>query len=554
MNTIQSSQDTSSDDDSSGPEENMEDTEVNGPQEHIEDSGDEMVDNIEVCEVNVDGDDENDDEEIDVLHSNSLHHMHINGVNSIEDNTLVEGHDYDIITVYTVNPDLDLIEASSEDDAEDYSISEKDGPDCVNGDDNSYTHVNYQEPNSLICQSGLDINLDGPVVSNVDEYFIKNTDNDHNILDTDGPVVKDVDEYFIKDKEKDTVTIPNVDDFFIKHKLPEEVSTQFQLSVPIPNVDEYLVKLNNQNTQRHVKPEPEPEPDPVIEPKPEIQPEPEIEPEADTNVADVSINESDLEVLPNIEDIKRYLLDDMSYTKFRHNQKSCSVPQSPMQNICMDIDDAKTCLSFEDLNLDLSDLAFGDTEKDKSNSANKSDDIPRTLTDEDVNSFLITNKTDQRNIKLEEDDLSCQDMEIDRPLESTFSTGPPIIEMPSRKMTSTPIPTVLDFCIEKTSVKKEVTAELKEPKVEVDDFVDVESCNDTVIPVLEANNLNSLLEQFEATEKLNTKKRPAPVVKTEDPKVKSFNKNALTNGTRLQDAGVQLNKNKMRQILVSIIS
>ncbi|XP_047035928.1 uncharacterized protein LOC124641774 [Helicoverpa zea] len=529
MNITQSSQDTSSDDDSSGLEESMEDLDENGMQDNADDSGEELGDAIVVHEVNVDDDDEiiDVDDDTEVVHSNSHYNVQVTGSNSVEDNSLVEGHDYDVITVYEVNPDLDLIEASSDDDRDvDYAISEKDiDADCVNGDDSSYREVNYQERNT-ISQDGLDINLDAPVVSNVDEYFIKNNNNEH-ILDTDGPVVKDVDEYFIKDKGKEPIPVPNIDDFLIKHKLPEEESTQFHIPVPIPNVEEFL--------DNEIKKD--------VEEAPTVESEP--EPEIPENPADVSINESDLEVLPNIEELKRYLLEDMTYTKFRHIQKSCSVPQSPMQNICMDIDDVKTCMSFEDLNLDLSDLAF-DNDKDKSENANKSDDIPRTLTDEDVNSFLITNKTEPKD-EPEEDDLSHQDMEIERPLEATIETIPPVY-VPPLKRTSTPIPTVLDFCIEKTSVKKEnSTADVKG---EPEDFVDVESCNDTVIPVLEANNLNSLLEQFEATEKLNTKKKVIPVVKTEDPKLKSFNKNALTNGMRLQDAGVQLNKNKMRQILM----
>ena len=507
--------------------------EENGVQENADDSGEELEDGIVVHEVNVDvvDDDENVevDDDVDGIDS---HYTQMNGSNSIEDTSLVEGHDYDVITVYTVNPDLDLIEASSDDeiDTADYAISEKEvEAECINGDDSSYTQVNYHERNA-ISQDGLDINLDTPVVSNVDEYFVQNSTDKH-LLDTDGPVVRDVDEYFIKDKGKETVPVPNIDDFFVQHKLPEEESTQFHIPVPIQNVEEFIVPVIKKDEQE----------------KTDVDNKPDNDQETEEKLADVSINESDLEVLPNIEELKRYLLEDMSYTKFRHIQKSCSVPQSPMQNICMDIDDVKTCMTFEDLNLDLSDLAF-DNDKDKSDNANKSDDLPRTLTDEDVNSFLIHSDKTESKVEPEEDDLSPQDMEIERTLEPTIKTAPPIVNVPLLQRTSTPIPTVLDFCIEKNAIKKEITGE---SKGELEDFVDVESCNDTVIPVLEANNLNSLLEQFEATEKLNTKKKVIPVVKTEETKVKSSNKNTLTNGMRLQDAGVQLNKNKMRQILVS---
>lgn len=450
------------------------------------------------------------------------------------DNSLVEGDDYDVIQVYAVHPDLDL-EASSDDDdqpIEDFAVPDKVEAteiDYVHPDDtHNYAQHNYDSHRTTdILQDSLNIDLDTPVVSNVDEYFIK-VDN-KNILEVkDEPVVKDVDEYFIKDM-KEEPQIPNVDDFFIKHKVPEEESTRFHIAKPVANVE----PLFPTEVKKNVK-------------------EDELENDQNAEV----INESDLEVLPNIEDLKRFLLEDMTYSKLKSAQRSLSVPHSPM-NI-LDIDDAKTCLSFEDLNLDLSDLAF-DNDKDKSDtSANKSDDIPRTLTEEDVNSFLITSKPKSEPIT--EDDFSPQDMEIDRPVESSInSIQPSILVSPVKVETpikpvrksianSTPIakPTVLDFCVEKTTVKKEVA----DIKIEADDFVDVESCNDTVIPVLEANNLNSLLEQFEATEKLNTKKKP--VVKTEEPKVKSSTKNSLTNGMRLQDAGVQLNKNKMRHILVSI--
>lgn len=524
MNITQSSQYTSSYDESSGPEESVEYMSETRVQENAEDSGEELEDGIYVQEVNID-DDDNDETADD---DDRFCHTLVSANNTIEDTSLIEGHDYDVITVYTVDPDL--VENSSDEETEtaDYLISEKDlEVECMNGNDSSYREVHQEQITP--SQNDIDINLETPIVSNVDEYFIKNNNNEH-ILDTDGPVVKDVDEYFIKDKGKETVPVPNIDDFFIKHKLPEEESTQFH--IPIPNVEGYLVKNNEKEKTEVVK-----EPDDV---------------QVAVENAEVSINESYLEVLPNIEELKRYLLEDIPYSKFRHIQKSCSVPQSPMQNICMDIDDVKTCMSFEDLNLDLSDLAF-DNDKDKTENANKSDDLPRTLTDEDVNSFLITNNKTEPKHESGEDDLSHQDMELERPLEATVEIAPPIVDITQLNRTSTPIPTVLDFCIEKTSatvVKKENTAD---SKGELEDFVDVESCNDTVIPVLEANNLNALLEQFEATEKLNTKKKAVAIVKAEDPKIKSFNKNALTNGMRLQDAGVQLNKNKMRQILVSIL-
>lgn len=537
---------------------------------------------------------------------------------NLEDNSLVEGHDYDVITVYEVNPDLELIEASSDDDSSqtDFAVTEKtediDEVEYISPDDGLKYNISYRPQSAP--ENSIDLNLDTPVVSNVDEYFIKEED----ILE-DGPVVKDVDEYFIKDKgKKESTTVPNVDDFFIKHKLPEEESTAFHIPETLPNVDEFLVKGNNIKKEKVNEVIPE---EVILEKvvKDEI-----VESESKL---DVSINESDLEVLPSIEDLKRYLLEEMTYTKFKSIQRSCSLPHSPMhgQSVCMDVDDAKTCLSFEDLNLDLSDMAF-DSDKNKSENANRSDDIPRTLTDEDVNSFLITNKSVNKAVK-EDDDLNPQEMEIEDTIESNIADIP--ADDSFRKLTATPLippSNVLDFCVEKTPspsrkelrkekfagldsqatpkkvivepprraivpmnpklnstkvidlkpvpvvkpvavkpaisvvkrlavktvapktvIAKPIIAESKVAPADLDDFVDVESCNDTVIPVLEANNLSSLLEQFEATEKLNKTKKPLRMTFEDQ---KKMNK-SLTNGMRIQDAGVQLKNNKMRQILVS---
>ncbi|XP_034837413.1 uncharacterized protein srl [Maniola hyperantus] len=480
---------------------------VNITQSNLDTSIDED-ENIEVQEISIDDKNSDSNDNTDLLEADNM-----------EEDSLVEGDDYDVIQVFAVDPDLDL-EASSDEEQEDFCINE----DANNSDDGEYLNTAEKEEltraiygtkgrTNSICQDSLGINFDAPVVSNVDEYFIK-ANNEKRLLEIkDEPVVKDVDEYFIKDTKED-LKVPSVENYLInKTKLPKD--TDFRISMTVP--DKIFADAD---TVDHKKPE--------------------TGTEYVDHVADVSINQSDLEVLPNIEELKRFLLEDMSYKKLRSAQKQCSVslPHSPMHNICMDIE-AKTCLSFEDLNLDLSDLTF-ENDKEKSGTSTKSDDVPRTLTEEDVNSFLITdNKPEPKKIVKEEDDLSPQDMDIDRPVDAIISSveQTPII-IPDMKCTSTPIPepNVLDFCIEKQTVKKE-----PDIKVEPDDFVDVESCNDTVIPVLEANNLNSLLEQFEATEKFNIKpKKPG-----NEPKVKS-----LTSGMRLQDAGVQLNKTKMRQILM----
>ncbi|CAK1540951.1 unnamed protein product [Leptosia nina] len=523
-------------------------------------------------------DEEVDVQEISIDEKNQDSSDHEDDPDIMEDNSLVEGADYDVIQVFAVDPDLDL-EVSSEEDDEVHSddeenedeeeyLSPQDKPNYTETD-NVYTY--QQNSKDSICTDNLGINLDTPVVSNVDEYFIKDKD----ILAVkDGPIVNDVDEYFIKNVKVHTQ--PSVEeDFLIPAKLPHK--PDFTIEKGVPNVEEFFATVDVNDVKVMAV---------------EEMPEQEIE-------AEVPLNESDLEVLPNIEDLKQYLLEDTPYSKLKSAQRSCSVPHSPMRNICLDLD-AKTCLSFEDLNLDLSDLSF-ENSKDKSNNSSKSDDIPRTLTEEDVNSFLITpvNVTKPK----QNDDLSPLDMEIDKPVDSVISTieqtnsvilphdipiqalknsleeipaikpvthNEPKIKkeqasnfMPSYftddcqiKTTSTPIkrkpqatkvtsqvkPTVLDFCIEKNNIVQEVDTKI----TELEDFVDVESCNDSIMPVLEANNLNSLLEQFEATEKLNTNPKK-PVVKLD---LKGKNLTTLTNGTRLQDAGVQLNKNKMRQILM----
>ncbi|XP_023935453.2 uncharacterized protein LOC112043985 [Bicyclus anynana] len=473
--------------------------------------------NVEIQEISIDDKNSECNDNVDLLEAENL-----------EENSLVEGDDYDVIQVFAVDPDIDL-EASSDEDQEDYCIEE----DSNNSDDGEYlvaedktihqfsgTIYGTNNRTHSICQDSLGVNFDTAVVSNVDEYFIKASDDKYILEAKDEPVVKDVDEYFIKENKEDPKVANVENDIFIKSTLPED--TVFRISKTLPDK---IFADSDCNIY--------------------IKTETEEEVEEEDPPADVSINESDLEVLPNIEDLKRFLLEDMSYSKHRSAQKQCSVslPHSPIHNICMDVD-AKTCLSFEDLNLDLSDLTF-ENDKEKSGTSSKNDDIPRTLTEEDVNSFLITNNIlEPKTIVKDDDDLSQQDMDIDRPVDSIISNvdETPIITVPlDRKHTSTPLPepNVLEFCIEKITVKKE-----PDIKGEPDDFVDVESCNDTVIPVLEANNLNSLLEQFEATEKLNNKNKKS-IVHVREPKMKS-----LTSGMRLQDAGVQLNKTKMRQILM----
>ncbi|CAG9569160.1 unnamed protein product [Danaus chrysippus] len=471
-------------------------------------------------DISIDGDENIEVQEVSIDDNNSETDGQLDADN-MEENSLVEGDDYDIIQVFAVDPDLDL-ECSSDEEQEDFCIPDEENTSDEGEYINPEDKIQYETSNNQfskgslpksISQESLELNFDAPVVSNVDEYFIKQNDEKHILEVKDEPVVNDVDEYFIKDT-KDMPTIPPptiVEELLVKSKLPE---TDFRISKTVP--DEIF------------------EAEPTVEVK-----EPETVEPQEGSVADVSINESDLEVLPNIEDLKRYLLDDLPYTKLKNVQKSYSVslPHSPMHNI-LDID-SKTCLSFEDLNLDLSDLTF-ENEKEKSSTSLRSDDMPRTLTEEDVNSFLITNQTESKEVV---DDCSPQDMEIDRPLDAIISNGDvQTVILPDRKCTSTPIPkpNVLEFCIEKVAVKKE-----PDIKVETDDFVDVESCNDAVIPVLEANNLNSLLEQFEATEKLNKRRKPS--VNVSDSKTKTI---SITSGMRLQDAGVQLNKTKMRQILM----
>ncbi|XP_047525694.1 uncharacterized protein LOC125063336 isoform X1 [Pieris napi] len=561
---------------------------------------------IDVQEVSIDERIDSSDNEVDP--------------DSAEDTSLVEGADYDVIQVFAVDPDLDL-EGSSEDEElepeHDDEHEDEDEEEYLNSDDKSnYTETDnsvlyHQNPTDNICEGNLDINLDASIVSNVDEYFIEEKD----ILAVkDEPVVKDVDEYFIKNVKE--LTQPTIEeDFLIPEKLPDE--SDFRIQKNVPDVEEFFAIDHNDDKSEIINviiPDPETEIEPEvpineteiepelpineieIEPElpineTEIEPElpineTEIEPELPINEPEIEselpINETDLAGLPNIEDLKRYLLEDMPYNKLKNAQRSCSVPHSPMHNLCLDID-SKTCLSFEDLNLDLSDLSF-DNCKDKSNNSSKSDDIPQTLTEEDVNSFLITSSC-APSIK-NQDDLKLQDMEIDKPVETIMSeehtksakTLPiepnatyksslnkiPAInsaniqdqhpELKTSNIKQEPIShtklpkiplksklTVFDFCIEK-NVKKE-----RDVENDIDDFVDVESCNDSVIPVLEANNLNSLLEQFEATEKLNKKKEKIVKVETT---VKSKPITSLTNGMRLQDAGIQLNKNKMRQILM----
>ncbi|XP_041985583.1 uncharacterized protein LOC121737914 isoform X2 [Aricia agestis] len=404
-------------------------------------------------------------------------------------NSLVEGDDYDIIQVIAVDPDLDL--ASSDEEQEE----------CADATDDEYINPeeDYRIDNDKVDTLGpndLGINLDAPVVSNVDEYFIKNDDK---ILEAkDEPVVKDVDEYFIKEP----AVAPNV---AAEDRSQYDQGIDFRITESKPIVDS------------PVKAEPM---------KKEVE----------------CTNDNDLEGLSNIDYLKNFILDDLQNDRFRiapRSQNSVSLPQTPMHNLCMDID-AKTCFSFEDL--DLNDLSF-ENFKDKSSGSNKNDDIPRTLTDEEINSFLITDKKGEIKPDINEnvDDLTHQDMEIEKPLDSFIKCiEPPEIINTIPERSSTPLPkAVLDFCIEK-SMQSPVKTKVSPVKLEVPDFVDIKTCNKVNLPVLKANNLNSLLEQFEASEKLTE------TVVTENRNLKTKNSSRM----RLQDAGIQLNKNKMRHILM----
>lgn len=448
----------------------------------------------------------------------------------------MEGADYDVIQVYAVHPDFDLEASSDEDEQIDYCVEEssdssdiEDKPNEDQEDVNDSSDDDSTSDTSEESHDGSGVNLDAPVVSNVDEYFIKDT-KEKNILDIkDEPVVNDVDEYFIKE----TTHAPRI-------------AAEHEQNVPsIANIDDLLIKKQSTASAFHI-----PKVTPIITDIFEVSQN--VKDEVDQDTVDdvpeeVPIAETVLDMrgnhvprmFRNVDDIKKFLFSDISDTKYKHAQKSCSVPHSPLHSICMDVD-AKTCMSFEDLNLDLTGINF-DSGTDKSANSSKSDDIPRTLTDEDVNSFLITDKP-QINTMKTEDDFDPQDMEIDGSIETSISN----IDVPPLKLarnnSSTPLPNVLEFCIEKSPVKKE-----NDLKVEVDDFVDVESCNETINPIFEANNEKSRFEPMKIEN--NNMKTKKSTIKINEHKGKSCN--ALTNGMRLQDAGVQLNKNKMRKIMVS---
>ncbi|KAL4708538.1 hypothetical protein ACJJTC_014146 [Scirpophaga incertulas] len=434
----------------------------------------------------------------------------------VEDTSLIEGHDYDIITVYAVDPNTEL-EASSDEEQETYKICNNDdiNVQCIDPKElhNCESQDKVVQDNSLLSGNTC---IEAEAACNVDDYFIKSE-----VLD----IKDDINEYFVKNSNSKEL---NIEDFINTHKVIEEPHITL-----LSKVDDLLVN-HTKDVEHSVKSKPQ-----------------------------LAGNEPVVEALPNIEDVKRFLMEDLPCPKLRNLQRSCSLPQSPM-NIVLE-DDVKTSLCFEDLNLDLSDLTF---DKDKGDHiGNRSDDVLHTLTEEDVNSFLIPPKTSS-NFKPEllefqqiknEDDFSQQEMEIENPVESVniHETLINISEI-ERHHTITPLPEpVLKYCVEKTSltnsIKKDTISVKRitdnDVKLEVDDFIDVESYNDTVVPVLEANNLNSLLEQFEATEKLN-KKVKRSVIKNTHIKTKNSSKSNLTNGMRLQDAGIQLHKNKMRQILM----
>lgn len=417
--------------------------------------------------------------------------------------------------VYAIDPNAQL--SSDEDEKDDITQNN------ISVEYNENSHDDYEEQKSNyhniktneIAQDQSDFcpenigtqeyNLDSHVVSHIDEYFVKQEKDDCD----DNYDVADLDEYF--NKEEKITPSKSVEGHVVK------------------NVDEYFIKDSTQHMQQsHIK----------VEPNLQITHDP--------------------EVLPHIENIKRFLLDGIPGTKVSNKlvQRSCSLPHSPAHLSNLNNNEVKPSLSFEDLNInELQDFPFDFTSKNtyvNSDLTNK-DEPPRILTDEDVNGFFVTTKMEKSL-----DDFNQQDMEIENPVETKIQYPSPTVKV---KIESSSIckpksaaSNVLDFCVEKDLTK--VSNSKKSPlkvKMENDEDIDVESYTDNItLPVLEANNLNSLLEQFEATEKLNKNVKIIAKEKKNDDNNQKIKPTTVGNGTRLQAAALHLNKAKLRQIKVGI--
>lgn len=369
--------------------------------------------------------------------------------------------------------------SSDDEDKDDSCIKSEQSDADSEESDTEETNNDNYSPDSLVV-SCIDDNNQGHVVDDLDDYFNKD------IKPVVGHVVSNVDEYFIKGTNKAE-----------KGKVPETVEAE------------------KQNTST-VKP----------------------------NISD------DLHILPHIENIKMFLLEGMPGAR-PHNklvQRSCSLPHSPAHLPSSDDSSVKMRLSLEDVNIgEFSDFSF-DKSGDKSSFLDghvKPNESPRLLTDDDVDSFFVNIKT-EKGVDNVADDLNHEDMELEMPIESKIQYPSPVVKVKTEpwQSQSENKSKILDFCIEKT----ENGALLPLPdqiKYEVDeDDIDVESFTDsTMLPVLEANNLSSLLEQFEASESLNNN------VKKED--IAAQKTIGLTNGVRLQDAAVQLNKTKLRNMMIT---
>lgn len=471
------------------------------------------------------------------------------------------------LEVYTVDPTARLSSDDEEEPYEEISVN----PSTEEEDDSREDNVDEIVADESSQQSKLEIYAEphptvARPVSRADRYHVNSEDND----------VQDVDEVgtnFFKNNEQNGHVVDDVDEYFIKNTKINNNTLENNESTLIKNIDSFepLSKISlpiNETTTINEQPK---GPVPIVKPI--------IEQDIKKKASHVSV--TDPNALPHIEHIKKFLLEGLPEsrtlpTKLCQTQRSCSLPHSPSHLPYFETNEIKTSLSFEDLNIsELAEFSLNDMKKSETslvasqNSTIISNDVkneewPKTLTEEDVNSFFIDSKQKKNELGTvicEEDDLNPQDMEIEGPIESRIQYPSPVVEIKTevpdessiQKTQQKSTQNVLLFCIEKTPnpvINKPVKDEIK---VEVDDFVDVESFNETtVIPVLEANNLSSLLEQFEATEELNKNTRSKrsdskPEMTTQ--KTKPIN--GLPNGMRLQDAAVQLNKNKIK-IMVGI--
>ncbi|CAB3258505.1 unnamed protein product [Arctia plantaginis] len=311
---------------------------INGVLKRKEHSSEYLTENMESCEVS---------EEIEFYHIDLKVNMYLNGSNSVDDHCLVEERDLDtkdtiiikLLVLHSTYHHARLFPIGSKTlCVKNDSLSSDSG--CnqnsskyphssvsdISSDDNSSSVENNMVQSEMIGvlyrkeHSGeyLADHMEVKVCDEIESHHIDikvnmylngyNIVDDHRLVEgrdfdtNDTIIIRDgedeylesfvntnVDEYAVKSK--------NSEQHIIKHKFPKEDTTQFRL--PYSSNTYCFITYDGKPLQEHFKVGAEP-----------------LLPESENDLVDIVINESYLRILPAIQDLNRYLMNDMTSSNF----------------------------------------------------------------------------------------------------------------------------------------------------------------------------------------------------------------------------------------------